>query len=279
MANVLSRNAGLSKRERLETRYNNTRRNLLLVAVVTLINVIMVKSDMYYLFSAMLPYTIAYLAALFCGVFPAEYYEGEVMEFFPMGVFYVAIAVALVMIGLYVLAFFMSSKGRVGWLIFSLAFFGLDTLFLLGFYGISLDMTLDYLFHVWIIVILSLGIGAHFKLKKLPAEPVVEATPGDEADLVIEDTPSLGMADMEVKSRVFLEAQANGYTITYRRVKKTNQLVINGHVYDEYVAVAELPHVLSATLGGHLYEVGTGSNSVMFIDVDGQRVAKKLRLF
>ena len=279
MANVLSRNAGLSKREQLETRYNNTRRNLLLVAVVTLLNVVIVKSDMYYLFSAMLPYTIAYLAALFCGVFPAEYYEGEVMEFFPMSVFYVAIAVALVMIGLYVLAFFMSSKGRVGWLIFALVFFGLDTLFLLGFYGISLDMTLDYLFHVWIIVILSLGIGAHFKLKKLPEEPVIAAAPVDETGFEPEDSPSLGMADMDVKSRVFLEAQANGYTITYRRVKKTNQLVINGHVYDEYVAVAELPHVLSATLGGHRYEAGFTFNNITYIDVDGQRVAKKLRLF
>ena len=87
------------------------------------------------------------------------------------------------------------------------------------------------------------------------------------------------MADMDVKSRVFLEAQANGYTITYRRVKKTNQLVINGHVYDEYVAVAELPHVLSATLGGHRYEAGFTFNNITYIDVDGQRLAKKLRLF
>ena len=120
MAVTRLRNGTMSRRDMLENRYNSTRRNLLLVAVVTLLNVVIIKSDMYYLFSAMLPYTIAYLAALFCGVFPAEYYEGEVMEFFPMSVFYVAIAVALVMIGLYVLAFFMSSKGRVGWLIFAL---------------------------------------------------------------------------------------------------------------------------------------------------------------
>ena len=283
MAETRLRNGTMSRRDLLENRYNSTRRNLLLVAVVTLLNVVIIKSDMYYLFSAMLPYTIAYLAALFCGVFPAEYYEGEVMEFFPMSVFYVAIAVALVMIGLYVLAFFMSSKGRVGWLIFALVFFGLDTLFLLGFYGISLDMTLDYLFHIWIIVILSLGIGAHFKLKKLPEEPElavasVEET-GAEAAAESADSRPLGMADMEVKSRIFLQVEANGYTITYRRVKKTNQLLINNHVYDEYEALVEQAHVLSATLGGHLYEVGTGSNSVMFIDVDGQRLAKKLRIF
>ena len=275
MAVTRLRNGTMSRRDLLENRYNSTRRNLLLVAVVTLLNVVIIKSDMYYLFSAMLPYTIAYLAALFCGVFPAEYYEGEVMEFFPMSVFYVAIAVALVMIGLYVLAFFMSSKGRVGWLIFALV--------LLGFYGISLDMTLDYLFHIWIIVILSLGIGAHFKLKKLPEEPElavasVEET-GAEATAESADSRPLGMADMEVKSRIFLQVEANGYTITYRRVKKTNQLLINNHVYDEYEALVEQAHVLSATLGGHLYEVGTGSNSVMFIDVDGQRLAKKLRIF
>lgn len=281
MAHAFSRNVALSKEGLLEQRYNNTRWNLLLVAIVTLINVIFVAGDSYFLFSATLPYTISYLAALFCGVFPPEYYGDEyaLWEFWPKEVFYVAIAVSVLIIGLYVLAYFMSGKNRVGWLIFALIFFGIDTLFLLGFYGIALDMILDYAFHAWIIVILSMGVKAHFDLKKLPEQPVSEVLPTEASELEGEDSRSLGMADMEVKCRVFLEAEANGCAITYRRVKKTNQLVINGQLYDEYEALVEQGHVLSATIGGHLYEAGITPAGVMFIDVDGQRLAKKLRIF
>ena len=281
MAHAFSRNVALSKEGLLEQRYNNTRWNLLLVAIVTLINVIFVAGDSYFLFSATLPYTISYMAAVFCGVFPPEYYGDEyaLWEFWPKEVFYVAIAVSVLIIGLYVLAYFMSGKNRVGWLIFALIFFGIDTLFLLGFYGIALDMILDYAFHAWIIVILSMGVKAHFDLKKLPEQPVSEVLPTEASELEGEDSRSLGMADMEVKCRVFLEAEANGCAITYRRVKKTNQLVINGQLYDEYEALVEQGHVLSATIGGHLYEAGITPAGVMFIDVDGQRLAKKLRIF
>ena len=281
MAHAFSRNVAQSKEGLLEQRYNNTRWNLLLVAIVTLINVIFVAGDSYFLFSATLPYTISYLAAMFCGVFPPEYYGDEyaLWEFWPKEVFYVAIAVSVLIIGLYVLAYFMSGKSRVGWLIFALIFFGVDTLFLLGFYGIALDMILDYAFHAWIIVILSMGVKAHFDLKKLPEQPVSEVLTTEASELEGEDSRSLGIADMEVKCRVFLQVEANGYAIIYRRVKKTNQLVINGQLYDEYEALVEQGHVLSATIGGHLYEAGITPAGVMFIDVDGQRLAKKLRIF
>lgn len=45
MAHAFSRNVALSKEGLLEQRYNNTRWNLLLVAIVTLINVIFVAGD------------------------------------------------------------------------------------------------------------------------------------------------------------------------------------------------------------------------------------------
>jgi hypothetical protein len=283
MAVTRLRNGTMSRRDLLENRYKNTRWNILIVAIATMINVILVTGDTYFLFSAIFPYTLVYLSAYFCGVYPIEYYEGVQIEFLSMSLFIVAMVIAIIAVGLYLLAFFLSSKRRVGWMIFALIMFILDTLFLLGFYGISLDMAIDYIFHIWVLGSLVIGIKSHFDLKKLPEEPElavasVEET-GAEAAAESADSRPLGMADMEVKSRIFLQVEANGYTITYRRVKKTNQLLINNHVYDEYEALVEQAHVLSATLGGHLYEVGTGSNSVMFIDVDGQRLAKKLRIF
>ena len=48
-------------------------------------------------------------------------------------------------------------------------------------------------------------------------------------------------------------------------------------VYDEYVALVEMPHALAAIVDGHLYEAGFNA-SRSFIAVDGQEIASKLRL-
>lgn len=64
----------------------------------------------------------------------------------------------------------------MAWLIVALVLFALDTLMmLLG--GIGLDSIVDILFHGWVIISLSMGISAHFKLKKLPEEPVSTEVP------------------------------------------------------------------------------------------------------
>lgn len=265
----------------LESRYRSTRINLLVVALFTLINIVFVAlgSDTYMLFSATVPYLLSYLSAYLCCMLPPQYYEGELAGFdpWPEEMFYVAFAASIVIIALYVLAYFLSSKGRVGWLIFALAFFSIDTLVLFGYFGISVEMILDYFFHAWIIVILSMGIHAHFKLKKLPKDelPEAELAEGEEAPA---DSMPLRVADMSVKAKIFLEADANGRHIVYRRVKRTNELVINGQVYDEYEALIEGPHTLVAVIDGHVYSAGCNNASQAFIDVDEQRVAKKLRL-
>ena len=90
------------------------------------------------------------------------------------------------------------------------------------------------------------------------------------------DTP-LRTAARDVKCRILLEYTVGGYRICYRRVKRTNELVINGQVYDEYVALVEHEHTLFATLDGHTYAVGTTNSQRMFIEVDDQIVAKKMR--
>lgn len=90
--------------------------------------------------------------------------------------------VAAVICVLYLLCWLFSKKGRVAWLIVALVLFALDTiLMLLG--GVGLDSIIDVIFHGWVIISLSMGVSAHFKLKKLPPEeleaaPSVEAEPG-----------------------------------------------------------------------------------------------------
>ena len=80
------------------------------------------------------------------------------------------IAVAVVLAILYVLPFIFSKKLRPGWLLFTLVIFILDTLFMFIDVGVQSDMLVDYLFHIWVIVSLFIGVSAGYKLKKLPSE-------------------------------------------------------------------------------------------------------------
>ena len=89
--------------------------------------------------------------------------------------------------------------------------------------------------------------------------------------------PTLRIAS-DVKHRVLLEATVSNYKICYRRVKSTNELVINGKVYDELNVFHEHPHTLIARVNGHnISAIYNGAYS--FIAVDGQIVAKKIRWY
>lgn len=286
MANrFFSRSVGqMSEKDALLGKYNNARYNLLLVVIATLVNVIfaLVSADTYFLFSATVPYLLTFLSMFLCGMYPPDFYEGDLALFdpWPVGLVYVAVAISVVIIALYALSFFLSKNGKVGWLIFALVFFSLDTFALIGYFGIDITMVLDYVFHAWIIVILAGGIRAHNKLKAIPVEEPTETAEQEYAaeDGMPENSTPLRYADMNVKARVLLSAEVNGKSIVYRRVKKTNELVINGQVYDEYVAFVEREHTLGAVIDGHVYEAGMMSGvSKSFIAVDGEVIASKIK--
>ncbi len=90
------------------------------------------------------------------------------------------------------------------------------------------------------------------------------------------DTP-LRAAAKDVKCRIFLEKTVGAYRICYRRVKKTNELVVNGMVYDEMTATIENIHELTAVVDGHDIRAGFGDVSHSYITFDGETVAKKMR--
>ncbi len=270
-----------SERTVYEQKYKLSRTNLLLVVLCTAINLLFLVTnltDQYYLFSATIPYFIASLGMYLCGRFPEEYYAGELegMFFLDNSVFVVLLVISIVLTLLYLLAWFMSRKNRVGWLIFSLVFFGFDTLGMLFIYGFSFEMLFDILFHVWVIYELILGIRAYCKLKNLPPE---EENEQNAESFIAEEqnSPIIRKADKDVKHKVLLETSKFGYDICYRRVKHTNELVINGNVYDEIQGIMEPVHQLEAWIDGHYIVASyTGSHSV--ISVDGENTAKKLRL-
>ena len=295
MAKLFNQGVSLTPRQNYERKYKAARSNLLLVVIATAVNLILAVSGSgtYFLFSAFIPYCLTTFGMVWCGRFPPEFYEDGIENyvFLDNSVFVILLILSILLTLLYLLAWFMSKKNRVGWLIFALVFFGLDTLGMLIFNGFAADGILDIVFHAWIIYYLVVGIIAHNKLKNYPYEdePVMayqnaafQAEGAQEAEAAAEaeaepDSPVLRKADKDVKHRVLLEKRMFNMDICYRRVKRVNELVINGNVYDEYEALAEQPHTLEACVDGHyIVAAYTGTHSV--ISVDGQQVAKKLRI-
>ncbi len=288
MANLFGNvsNAPQTQRQALVNKYSAARSNLLIVVAFSLVNILMLatNSGTYFLFSASVPYLLTDIGMALCGMYPPEYYEGlEGMYILDKSVFVILLVISLLILGVYLICWIFSKK-KCGFLITALVLFSIDTVVMLLSYGLS--SIVDLVFHVWIIVILSMGISAHFKLKKLPPEENViegefnEISENGEANPALSDSVALRPVDPTVKARIFLEYEMYGYQITYRRVKRTNELVINGYVYAEYTALMETPHMLNANLGGHSFAAGmdgTGSRSIMM--VDGITVKTKMRWY
>lgn len=91
------------------------------------------------------------------------------------------------------------------------------------------------------------------------------------------ERPPLRVANPDVKRRILLETSVDGYQICYRRVRRVNELVVNGMVYDEKSGLIEYPHRLSVTLEGHRIEAGLNQAGNSYIRFDGKRIAGKIR--
>ncbi len=175
-----------NSRAALEAKYNSSRLNILWVVVFTAINVIMLSagSDRSFLFSAAVPTYLITFSMIYCGMYPEEYYaDFNAFDFVDKSLYWGALVVSILIIGFYLLCFFMAKK-KVGWLISALIFFALDTALMLLVFGFSSTMIMDYVFHAWVIVILSTGISAYNKLKALPKEEAVPASYEVEAENV-----------------------------------------------------------------------------------------------
>ncbi len=166
-------NGNVPKTLLLERKYAAARGNLMLVIAMTVINLILLAfgGDLYFLFSAYIPYCAVILGMFYTGNMPPEMYEGDMsMVVEGNGILIFAVALAGTFVLLYLLAWLCSKGHKVGWLIFALVLFGLDTAFMLFWAGISIDILIDILFHAWVIYYLVAGIRAHYALKKLPPE-------------------------------------------------------------------------------------------------------------
>lgn len=291
MAKLFNKGAALTPRQNYERQFTAARHYMLILVIVTAVNLLLVcfGSTYYFLFSAYVPYVIALIGMSWCGMLPSEFYDSPKEEyiFYDKSLFVAFLILAVMITSLYLLAWFMSKKNRVGWIIFALVFFITDTVLMLVFEGLAFLSVVNVMYHVMFIYALVMGIIAHRKLLYMPEyepvteeeAPAAETAEGEQAPAAEAkpDSPVLRKADKDVKHKVLLEKRMFNMDICYRRVKRVNELVINGNVYDEYVALAEQPHMLEAYVDGrHIVAGYTGTHSV--INVDGQQVAKKLRI-
>ena len=178
--NKKTQNQNMTESQKLTTRYNSARHNILLVIAFTLVNSVLLftGSDSYFLFAAAIPYYMTLFGLLYTGRMPAEWYEGVEFQPDPDAVLYIYVAIAIVIVGLYALMWFLSKKHGYGWLVAALLLFVADTFAMFYFTGFTADMILDFVFHVWVLVSLCSGIIAAITLKKLPEEEPYMAQEG-----------------------------------------------------------------------------------------------------
>lgn len=253
----------MTQRQIFEQQAKSGRSNLLLAIILTVVNIVMfiAGSDTMLLFSISVPYYAVIFGFLMGG-----------QELLITGC-----VIAGIVLFAYLLCWLLSKK-RAGWLVAALVLMILDSLALIGFYLLAQEISgvLDLVFHAMIIYYLAVGISGNKKLKALPPEEPVIVDPEAPA---VNSTPLRRIEEGE-KARILLESTYGTYRVVYRRVKKTNQLVINDYIYDELTFGIEPDHSLSARLDGHEFTVGyRAAGSCSYFLVDGKEIAKKIRLY
>lgn len=262
----------LTDREIFQQKYNSARGNLIFMIALTTINILMLgfNADVMFLFSATIPYI-----SVTVGMFS---------DFLLPGV-----AFAVVLLTAYFLCWVFSKK-HYGWMIVALVLFIIDTLAMAGLYLLAEDFSgiFDAIIHIWVLYYLVIGVKYGSKLIKMPEDtqenilvqqqPIPSETTVQNSTFEYFPTP-LRRADTEVKARVLLEEEAFGHHIVYRRVKRINELVIDGYVYDDVEMLIESAHSLTTKLDGHTIQVGFDGGVHSYLRIDGNTIKNKLRFY
>ena len=159
--------------EKLQKRVNTARHTIILVAVLTIVNTILIAADadLVFTFSAYVPQLVTFIFADMAAEMQANSY------------LYIGIAIAILMALIY-LALWLGAKKKTGFLIVALVLFGIDSAILLldlvSYFEAS--YIIDIVFHAWVIYDLILGVSAYSKLKKLPVEETIIQQNAEQAD-------------------------------------------------------------------------------------------------
>lgn len=216
-------------RQITQAKYNRSRYNLLLVAIVSVINLFSLSlSQTYFLFSAQIP---SFFVELFMYT-----EEGGVAPFADL---IIPIVIGMILTIPYLLCFFFSKK-RPGWMVVSLVFFAFDCIFLVTMYYLS-DVIIDLLFHAWVMFYLITGVRNGFKLKKMPEDEPLPSFQEivTEADVAPE---AVAVTEEEIREPVEAVADADAEIVEEANVEGTDEVVsekeepVTARSFDEIMA-------------------------------------------
>jgi len=255
-----------------ERRYRTARSSLLGMMLFTVINTVLAAtgSGTYFVFSDYLAY--------YCALFGRFFYDdsGEMLYLI------IGCVLAAVILLPYLLSWIFSKK-RSGWLIVALVLFIIDTLFVLWDAVSFLDIAylLDVGFHIWLVVELVQGIRSGKQaIAEMNAPTVVEDTEFFDASTGSEpNTGALGQPQEERKYRLIVEAVYGSRTIQVRRSYGLTELVIDGQLYGKWEGLVEKSYEITARVDGHEIATRFLPTGRQTIEVDGEVIAKKQRLF
>lgn len=282
-------------------KYRVARYNLLLLVIFTTVNIIisMVNGDVFFLFSAMVPYFFSMIGA--CGFYvPEESGMEEIAEIIDPLTFMIVMCVIAVVLTVPYLLCWAFSKKHYGWMIAALVMFSLDSLFMLLFFDL-VEMIINILGHAWVLYYLIMGVRNGIKVKKEEKEAAEKAAvgagdadaytmyeamaSGADASYDAEPTVAVPLRSAEAaevsgqKVKVLVKAEYEGRMILYRKVGKTEELVIDGNVF------AELDNPSNPTgwsmgvmMNGHKIEAGVASSAYLIV-VDDKIIARATKWF
>lgn len=163
----------LTKRERVETWYRNARyfimASLLLTCLFTILSLIRPHP---FLLTLTVPHTLIVWGYLSSGRAPADVYASYAETGFTASVkgdatLILAVVAALLVLSLFAVCWYRSKDHHAGWIIAALVLMLVDTAAMIVIYGFP---AFGVVFHGGVIIILIIGIRAHFRLKKMPPD-------------------------------------------------------------------------------------------------------------
>ena len=158
------------EKRKLNSWYKMARNSILLVLASTIFNTIFLlsNSDIMFYFSSSLPfYATAYDYGETSDTLDIYFKNIELLATSGSRFLVVTCVIFVVVICLHFLAWLYSKKESYGWLVFALGFYLFDTIVIVSNAGFTKWMILDYLCHGLVLALLSRGIYAGVKLKKM----------------------------------------------------------------------------------------------------------------
>lgn len=157
------------QRQMLKNKYNAARLNLLAIVIFTLVSIIarVAGSNVYFVFSACIPYAITYLGMSACGMIP------DVEAILPdKSIFYISIAISVLILAIYLICWIFSKKNSK-WLKIAFILFAFDAV---AMFFCSFNLLADIVSHLLMLWLIYSGLKARRQLRQLPKEEeVIEA--------------------------------------------------------------------------------------------------------